>query len=69
MWKGLSLGLILTAIVCMVATEVIRSLLHRRRTSQDGLGGTQDIAMVGTLVGGALLLAAGICGGLWVMGF
>jgi hypothetical protein len=34
----------------MVLTEVLRSVIHARRKSQDGLGGTQDIAMWGMII-------------------
>ena len=57
-----SIGLIVIGVATMIGTEVIRSVVHRRRERRDGLGGTQDIAMWGTFIGLACLIGAGICG-------
>ena len=55
---------ILIGLACadMILTEILRSIIHRRREQRDGLGRPQDIAMWGTLVGWALLIAAVVCG-------
>lgn len=57
--------LIAMGFAAMIGTEVVRSVVHRRRERRDGLGGTQDIAMWGTLIGWGCFIGAGICGLLW----
>ena len=52
-------------IAVMVGTEILRSVVHRRRERLQGIGGTQDIAMWGTFIGFALFIGAGICGLIW----
>ena len=60
-----SLILIAMGVATMIGTEIVRSVVHRRRERRDGLGGTQDIAMWGTFIGLACFVGAGICGLLW----
>jgi hypothetical protein len=57
--------LIAMGVATVIGTEIVRSVVHRRRERRDGLGGTQDIAMWGTLIGWACFIGAGICGLLW----
>jgi hypothetical protein len=57
--------LIAMGIVTAIGTEILRSVIHRRRERRDGLGGTQDIAMWGTFIGWACFIGAAICGLLW----
>ena len=64
MWTRLPIILAVAAIFVMVATEVLRSIVHAKRKSKDGLGGTQDIAMWGTFL--SLLLAA-VSVGCWLL--
>ena len=52
-------------IAAVVGTEVLRSVVHRRRQRREGIGGTQDIAMWGTFIALALFIGAGICGLIW----
>jgi hypothetical protein len=52
-------------IVSYLIMEVARSVVHRRRERRDGLGGTQDIFMWGTLAIFAGLLAAAFSGLGW----
>ena len=60
-----SIILIVMGVATMIGTEIVRSVVHRRRERRDGLGGTQDIAMWGTFIGLACFIGAGICGLLW----
>lgn len=62
MWKTIAFILAVAAVLSMVATEILRAVIHARRKSKDGLGGTQDIAMWGTVVCGLLLVAAVVTG-------
>ena len=61
------LAIILAALgmAAIIGTEVLRSVIHRKREQAQGIGGTQDIAMWGTFVGLALFVGAGICELLW----
>ena len=49
-------------IVSYLTTELLREVIHSRRKRRDGLGGTQDVAMWGTLAMLVCLLAAAITG-------
>jgi hypothetical protein len=52
-------------LACPVVIDVLRSVIHDRRERRHGLGGTQDIAMWGTLgMLGCGILAA-VCWGVW----
>jgi hypothetical protein len=61
MWRTAAAILVFIAVGGMVLTEILRSVIHSRRKSRDGLGGTQDIAMWGTIICGILLIIAAIC--------
>lgn len=56
-----SILLFALGVATTIGTEILRSVVHRRRKQRDELGGTQDIAMWGTFVGLACLIGAGIC--------
>jgi hypothetical protein len=60
-----SIVLIAMGVATMIGTEIVRSVVHRRRERRDGIGGTQDIALWGTFIGLACFVGAGICGLLW----
>ena len=62
MWKTIAFVLAVAGVLSMVVTEVLRSIIHARRKSKDGFGGTQDIAMWGTITCGFLLIAAAVSG-------
>jgi hypothetical protein len=53
--------LVFTAIGVMLLTEVLRSVVHARRKSKDGLGGTQDIAMCAVIICLLVLTVAAVC--------
>jgi hypothetical protein len=42
-----------------IGTEILRSIVHRRREQRSGIGGSQDVAMW-SLIPKALLLLVGI---------
>lgn len=65
MFRTLAFTLICLGILVMIGTEVLRSVIHRRREKLTGIGGTQDIAMWGTIISLVLFISAGICGLLW----
>ena len=60
-WMTAAAILVFVAIGVMILTEVLRSMIHARRKSQDGLGGTQDIAMWAMIICWVLLIVAAIC--------
>jgi len=66
-WGAITVALVFMAILEMIAVEVLRSIIHRRRERQEGLGGTQDIAMWGTLIGWLTIIAALISGLIWLL--
>jgi hypothetical protein len=54
----------ISAVGALVATEILREVVNRRRVREHGIGGTQDIAFWGMLVASAFLLAALTCFGM-----
>jgi hypothetical protein len=66
-WGTLTAVFALACVAAPIVTEVVRSVVHRRREQRDGLGGTQDIAMWGTLVGFFLFASTVVCGIAWVV--
>jgi hypothetical protein len=58
--------LTVSAIAVLMATSVLRSVVHRHRERVQGIGGTQDIAMWGLVVAWALLIAAMVTGVIWL---
>jgi hypothetical protein len=66
MWGVASAVFTASGVATLVGTEILRSLVHRHRERRDGLGGTQDIALVGQLVAGVCVLGASICGVVWL---
>jgi hypothetical protein len=67
MWGTAVIVLVVAAILELIAVEILRSVIHRRRERRDGIGGTQDIAMWGTLIGWLLIIGAGTCGMIWIL--
>jgi hypothetical protein len=57
--------LVVIGFAAIIATTIVRAIVHRRRELRDGIGGTQDIAMWGTFIGLACFVGAIICGILW----
>ncbi len=67
MWGTAAVVLVIAAILELIAVEVLRSVIHRRRERRDGIGSTQDIAMWGMFVGWAIIIGAVICGVIWLL--
>lgn len=67
MWKTATVLFVALGILSLVVTEVLRSIVDRRRRERDGLGGTQDIAICGMLFGWLWIVGALICGAAWLM--
>ena len=65
MWRTATLLFVGLTILAPIGTEVVRSVVHRRREAREGVGGTQDVAMWGTLIGLASFAAAVLCGAVW----
>ena len=66
MWGRIASAFVAAGFVTLIITEVIRSSVDRRRVRVHGFGGTQDIAIWGTLATGLCVLGAIITGGLWI---
>jgi hypothetical protein len=62
----IAIAFTVSACAVLIGTEVLRSVVHRHRERVQGIGGTQDIAMWGTLIAGLLLLGAMISGVIWI---
>jgi hypothetical protein len=67
MWKTATVFFVVLGILSLVVTEVLRSIVDRKRRDRDGLGGTQDIAIFGTLIGWLCVFGAIVCGTGWLL--
>ena len=67
MWKAATVFFALALIATLIGIEVVRSIVHARRERRTGIGGTQDIAMWGTMIGLALLVATVVSGVGWFL--
>jgi hypothetical protein len=61
-WLRFSFVFVVLGVASVVATEITRSVVHKRRERIEGIGGTQDIAIWGMLVLGVCIAGATICG-------
>jgi uncharacterized membrane protein len=61
MWMRLAYVFMGGLAVTLLATEILRSAVHKRRERTRGIGGTQDIAMWGSLIGLIFCVAAITC--------
>lgn len=67
MWKTATVLFVVLGILSLVATEVLRSIIDRKRRDRDGLGGTQDIAICGMVLGWLCVLGAIVSGAGWLL--
>jgi hypothetical protein len=67
MWKNATIFFVVLGILSLVITEILRSVVDRKRLERDGLGGTQDIAIGGMIAGWLFAIAATICGLGWLI--
>jgi hypothetical protein len=61
MWEAGAVFFTSCTIVTLVAIGLIRSIIHRRRERRDGIGGTQDVAMIGVGIAALFALASVVC--------
>ena len=61
MWRTGAFLFTACTIATLIATEVARSLIHRHRERRDGIGGTQDVAMIGVGISAIFALASIAC--------
>jgi hypothetical protein len=66
MWKTLTFISGTLALLTIVGTEIVRSRVHRLREESRGIGGTQDIAMVGTFITLVFLIVTAISCVMWL---
>ncbi len=69
MWRMINLIAIVAFIAVMIGIEIVRSIVHRLRVKRYGIGGTQDIAMWGTLLACLLLFLGAVSGVLCWFGY
>lgn len=67
MWKAATILFVAMGILSIVVTEVLRSIVDPKRRERDGLGGTQDIAICGMVIGWLCVLGAIVCGAGWLL--
>ena len=66
-WKTIRFAVVTAALLSLIGTAILRSVIHGHRAKKDGLGGTQDIAMRGTMIVWLFLLVAGVSALLWLL--
>ncbi len=49
MWQNTTIFFVFLGILSLIITEILRSVVDRKRLERDGLGGTQDIAIGGMI--------------------
>ena len=67
MWQILAGVFVACGIASVVVTEILRSVVDRRRVHREGIGGTQDIAICGCVVLAVCNLGAVICLVMWLV--
>jgi hypothetical protein len=67
MWQNATIFFVVLGILSLIVTEILRSVVDRKRLERDGLGGTQDIAIGGMIVCGLCFVGAIICGLGWLI--
>ena len=63
---GLVLAFTSLAVITRIATEILRSVYNTKRVRETGIGGTQDIAMIGIALTVLWILLAIIFGLIWI---
>jgi hypothetical protein len=66
MWGTATTVFVVAGIATLIGTEVVRSIVDRYRKQTRGIGGTQDIAIWGMLIGYVCVAGAVVCGGVWL---
>lgn len=67
MWKAATIVFAIAGIATPVVIEVLRAIIHRHRERHHGIGGTQDIAMWGTIAALGFWFGAAVCGIAWFL--
>jgi ABC-type enterochelin transport system permease subunit len=57
--------LTIAGVANVVLIEIVRSLAHSRRAKKDKTAGTQDIAMIGTMITAIFVISAASCWSIW----
>jgi hypothetical protein len=66
MWHAATTAFVVATIATLIGTEVVRSIADRYRKQTRGIGGTQDIAIWGMLIGCVCVAGAVACGAVWL---
>lgn len=67
-WRTATVACAIAGITSLLLTDILREVIDRRRRRRDGIGGTQDIAIGGIVVGYLFVLGTIISGSLWLLG-
>ena len=57
MWKTATLISVAGIVVAVIGTELARAAVDKHRTKTQGMGGTQDIALIGSIIGWSFVVA------------
>ena len=66
MWKTAAVVFAVGWLGSIVVTSILRRIVHERRERTRGIGGTQDIAMWGTLFGLVSMVGTGVSLAMWL---
>lgn len=58
MWKTATLISAGGVILSLIGTELLRGAVDKHRTRTQGMGGTQDVLLIGMIVGWSFIFAA-----------
>ena len=67
MWKIAGIAFTIAFLAGGLLTEILRVAVHRRRLMRDGVGGSQDIALVGSIATIGCGVMAGISWTIWFL--
>ena len=67
MWKTAAIAFTIAFLAGGLVMEGLRVVVDRRRRGQNGLGGTQDVAMLGSVVRLACGVLAGVSWAAWFL--
>jgi hypothetical protein len=66
MWKIAAIVFAVGWLAAIAGISILRPIVHRRRERAYGIGGTQDIAMWGTLIGLVSMIGTMVSLAVWL---
>ncbi len=67
MWKTATIMSAIGVILSLVGTEYFRAVIDRKRTRTRGMGGTQDVLLIGMVIGWGFIVMTLGSGIMWWM--